>query len=194
MSACGAGEVRTPCGSTAPADPETAAHSPARPALGRRKYPWPSLRSCHRQRRSPSGRSKCGLPSSAIAAEQSARPRIRIDFRVEIHIGRGRTLRPTGPVATEASAPRVNLPPAIPSMPVLVVRTKMMSEDCAPACRPQLPPVSEMKTGLLHGEFNLSRTTSTPLPVAAAEHESHLGHIGNDRIPYARDSSASGIC
>ena len=74
------------------------------------------------------------------------------------------TLGADASVATETSAPSVILPPEIPSIPARVVNTRIISEDWAPAWNPQLPPVNDTNTGLLHGEVRVSRTTSTPLP------------------------------
>ena len=71
--------------------------------------------------------------------------------------------RPTGPAATEASAPRVTLPPTMPSMLCFEVKTSTTSVDCTPTWKPKLPPVRLMKIGLLHAPVSL-RTTSTPLP------------------------------
>ena len=113
------------------------------------------------------------------SAEQTARARIRIDFGIEVHVGGRGALPADGPVATDASAPSVSLPPAMPSTPVLVVNTRMMSEDCAPAWKPQLPPVSETNTGLLHGEVEFVAHHQHAVAVAAAENESDLGDVGN---------------
>ena len=57
--------------------------------------------------------------------------------------------RPTGPAATEALAPSVSLPFAMPSTPLRVLNTRITSADSTPICQPKLPPVSVMKAGLL---------------------------------------------
>ncbi len=89
--------------------------------------------------------------------------------------------RPTGPVATEASAPSVILPPAMPSMP----RLRGEDQDDVGGLRARLKaPASAGQRhedriapgraqGVAHGEH--------PVAVPAAEHERNLGHIGNHR-------------
>ena len=50
--------------------------------------------------------------------------------------------RPTGPAATEASAPSVNLPRAKFSTLRGVTNTSTTSVEVAPTCQPKLPPPS----------------------------------------------------
>src|SRR5690606_33534024 len=57
-------------------------------------------------------------------------------------------LRPTGPAATPASAPRVILPLTIDSRLRSLRNTSTTSDDCTPAWKPMLPPVSLTKLGL----------------------------------------------
>src|SRR5690606_41751430 len=51
-------------------------------------------------------------------------------------------VRPIGPAATEATAPRVKLPLTIESSHNLEVQTKTTSEDRTPAWKQMLPPLS----------------------------------------------------
>src|SRR5690606_38720610 len=56
-------------------------------------------------------------------------------------------VRPTGPAATLASAPRVILPLTIESSPRWLENTSTTSEDCTPAWKPILAPVSFTNDG-----------------------------------------------
>src|SRR5690606_23335006 len=56
-------------------------------------------------------------------------------------------VRPIGPAATEASAPRVILPLTLASSPRWVVKAKTTPDDWTPAWKPMLPPVSLTKAG-----------------------------------------------
>src|SRR5580692_8248167 len=103
------------------------------------------------------------LPSSATPTN---RPRLReYEYTSAENVGLvpAEAARPTGPAATEASAPSVNWPLAMRSMLRLVVNTRMTSVDCTPHWKPKLPPVRLTNTGSLKWPLG-SRATSTPLP------------------------------
>src|SRR5690606_28325941 len=87
-------------------------------------------------------------PSSAMPAN---RPRARDQDQISAFNAPSvatAALRPTGPAATPASAPRVSLPLTMFSRPRGLLKTSTMSADCTPAWKPKLPPVRVMKEGL----------------------------------------------
>jgi len=100
--------------------------------------------------------------------------------------------RPTGPAATEALAPSVSLPLAMPSTPLRVLKTRMTSVESMPPCQPRLPPVSLMNAGLLH-ELSSCRTTRTPLPCRAPSPKAARTTPGMTATAYARDNRLGGI-
>ena len=99
---------------------------------------------------------------------------------------------PTGPAATAASAPSVSRPFSIPSTLLRVLKTRIMSVDCAPICQPTLPPVIVTNAGLLH-ESSSCRTTMMPLPRLTPTPNAAFMTLGMTATAYACDSKARGI-
>src|SRR5262249_31750320 len=58
--------------------------------------------------------------------------------------------RPTGPAATEASAPRVNLLDRIPFIPFSLITSMTISTASPPTWRPNPPPSTFIAAGALH--------------------------------------------
>src|SRR4030095_10332305 len=100
--------------------------------------------------------------------------------------------RPTGPAATDASAPSVTLPSAMPSTLLRDISTNTTSVDCTPHWNPTLTPASVMNTGSLHDPSRL-RTAKSPLPPRAPMISAPLITRGTTTTPYARSINQVGI-
>lgn len=101
-------------------------------------------------------------------------------------------VRPTGPAATLASPPRVSLPLTIESRPRAPRNTSTMSEDCTPAWKPTLPPVSLMKLGLDQVPSGFF-TDTRPWPRRPPNTRPTLSVSGTTTIARASSNSLSGI-
>ena len=101
-------------------------------------------------------------------------------------------LRPTGPAATPASAPRVNLPLTTSSRLRSLRNTSTTSADCTPAWKPTLPPVRVTNTGLDQAP-SVPFTDIRPWPRRPPSTRPALIVSGTTRIARASSSSLSGI-
>src|SRR5688572_14493197 len=91
--------------------------------------------------------------------------------------------RPTGPAATDASAPTLNWLRTRFSMPRRSMMTRRRSVACTPIWRPKLPPASVRKAGPDH--VPPSRTLSTPRPNVPPKPRPAFFTDGNTAIPSA---------
>jgi hypothetical protein len=73
-------------------------------------------------------------------------------------------LRPTGPAATDASAPILNSLFIRLSSPFVFITTSTRSSAWPPICAPKLPPVSDRNAGAVHVPFSRLRRLMIPLP------------------------------
>src|ERR1017187_7554264 len=77
------------------------------------------------------------------------------------------TVLPTGPAATEASAPKVNLSPSSLFMPSRFITSITTSVEDPPICRPQLPPSMRTEPGAPHPVPSWWRHSAKPRPNSA---------------------------
>ena len=101
--------------------------------------------------------------------------------------------RPTGPAAAAASTPIVSLPRNRLSVERRVLKTRIRSVDCMPACHPKLPPVIVRNVGACH-RLLASRMITTPRPCRIPTTKPPLTTLGMIATASALTSILRGIC
>ena len=101
--------------------------------------------------------------------------------------------RPTGPAATEASPPRVNLVESSRFMPLLFITSMNTSVSAPPIWNPKLPPSTRTAAGADQPTPSLLRQETNPLPYLAPTMNAPFFNPGTITMHCALFSRSCGI-